>query len=67
MGKGELRIVAEMFDSQHAADYLGISRRTLDRLVEAGQLEAYQLGATRAYFRDELDAYLSSLSETGVP
>lgn len=50
-----------------AADYLGISRRTLDRLATSGAVVFYDIPAGRVFNLGQLDEYLSSLSETGVP
>lgn len=45
---------------QEAADYLGISTDTLDRLRSAGRIVGARISARLVRFRrDELDAYLT--------
>lgn len=41
-----------------AADYLRVSPRTLERLLEAGRVRTSTVGRRRLVHRDELDAYM---------
>ncbi|QBD82455.1 DNA-binding protein [Ktedonosporobacter rubrisoli] len=50
----------EYLTPQKACDYLGVSRRTLERYAEAGRITKYRRGIKRAvYFKKvELDGLL---------
>ena len=43
-----------------AAEYLGISVRTLYRLIDQGRIPAYAIGRVYRVKRDDLDAFLES-------
>lgn len=47
--------------SKDAADYLGVSNRTLYKFVNSGQLPGYQFGRVFRFRRDELDAFIETL------
>lgn len=50
-----------------AADYLGINRRTLQRLVRDGRVRVVRPAPNRPRFRPEdLDAYLESTARGGT-
>lgn len=45
-----------------AAAYLGVSRRTLERLIGSRRLRHYRLGRTIRLRRKDLDEYMESLA-----
>ncbi len=51
----------EWLGTTAAASYLGITPRTLYRLIDRGQLPAYALGRVYRVRRGDLDAYLASV------
>ena len=56
-----------VFDVQQAGDYLGgISRATVYRLMQRGQIKWSQVGGQRRVRRSELDRYLRSVERTHV-
>lgn len=46
-----------------AAAYLAVSKRTLDRLVQAGELPAYRIGGHRRFRLDDIDSFVASKLE----
>jgi excisionase family DNA binding protein len=46
--------------TKEAARYLGITQRTLYKLINAGQLPAYKIGRVIRVRRDEVDAFLDT-------
>jgi excisionase family DNA binding protein len=42
-----------------AADYLGVSRATVERLVHRGELPIVKIGASTRYDVDDLDSYIA--------
>jgi excisionase family DNA binding protein len=48
----------EHIGTKEAADYLGVSTKTIDRMVASGALESYKVGRLRRFDRSALDAYL---------
>ncbi len=46
--------------TKEAARYLGITQRTLYKLINAGQLPAYKIGRVIRVRRDEVDAFLDA-------
>lgn len=55
----------ERLSSQQAADYVGVSIRTLYREAARGRLTYRKLGGQTVWLRSELDRYLRSLPERG--
>ena len=54
------------FTSSQAASYLGVSLATVRRWSNAGHLRGYRTpGGQRRFSRDQLDAFLRSLSRPG--
>jgi len=43
-----------------AADYLGVSRATVERLVSRGQLPVVRVGAATRYDVEDLDAFIET-------
>ena len=48
----------KLLTRDEAAEYLGISLRTLDRLRAEGKTSFVRLGGKIAYLREDLDAYI---------
>jgi excisionase family DNA binding protein len=52
-----------MLTRDATAAYLAVSTRTLDRLVQAGDLHAYRIGGHRRFRMDDVDSYIKSRME----
>lgn len=46
--------------TQQAADYLGITTRTLYRLIDAGQVPAYKFGRVIRLKQADIDAFIAA-------
>ncbi len=46
-----------------AAEYLAISKRTLDRLVQSGDIPAYRISGHRRFRRADIDSFVASRRE----
>ena len=51
-------------NTDDAAAYIGITPATLRRLVERGEVVAFQIGRVRRYRQADLDAFLESARVT---
>lgn len=49
-----------------AAQYLGISRRSVYRLIEAGELDRVKIGRRTVVLRESCDDYLVRLADGSV-
>jgi excisionase family DNA binding protein len=56
MTEGRLQRLLPVGD---AADYLGVSRATVERLVYRGDLPIVKIGGSTRYDVDDLDAYIA--------
>ena len=54
------RATSPLFDYDGAADYLHVSRRTVHRMVAAGELPYVAIGNRRLFHVDDLDAKIES-------
>jgi excisionase family DNA binding protein len=52
-----------MLTRDSAAAYLAVSKRTLDRLVQAGELRAYRIGGHRRFRIEDIDSFIASKLE----
>jgi excisionase family DNA binding protein len=52
-----------MLTRDSAAAYLAVSKRTLDRLVQAGELPAYRIGGHRRFRIEDIDSFVASKLE----
>ena len=50
--------VEPLLTKRGVSHYLGVSERSVDRLVAAGKLPAYQVGGHRRFRLDDLEAFL---------
>ncbi len=55
--------VQPLLSKRDVAVYLGVSERTVDRLVAAGGLLAYRVGGHRRFRLHEVDAYVDGSQE----
>lgn len=55
-----------LYDSEEAADMLGVSRSLVYRLMRSGELRGVRLGRSRRFSRLELEALVERL-ERGEP
>lgn len=63
IGKTQKRldeVVAPAVRRRDAAAYLGVSVRTLQRIVDAGELRQYWVGENSMFRRSDLDQYLAN-------
>jgi excisionase family DNA binding protein len=54
-------------NTDQAAKYLGIHRRTLERLAESDGITSRKIGGSRRWRRQDLDDYLDRCSDTRGP
>lgn len=59
---GDLRS-RPMLTRDDTAAYLAVSKRTLDRLVQAGELPAYRIGGHRRFRIEDIDSFVASKME----
>jgi excisionase family DNA binding protein len=52
-----------MLTRDDAAAYLAVSKRTLDRLVHAGDIPAYRIGGHRRFRIEDVDSFIASRME----
>lgn len=52
-----------MLTRDSAAAYLAVSKRTLDRLVQAGELPAYRIGGHRRFRVEDIHSFVASKLE----
>jgi excisionase family DNA binding protein len=57
------RHVAPMLTRDDTAAYLAVSKRTLDRLVRAGEIPAYRIGGHRRFRIEDIDSFVASRME----
>jgi excisionase family DNA binding protein len=52
-----------MLTRDATAAYLAVSKRTLDRLVQAGEIPAYRIGGHRRFRIEDVDSFIASKAE----
>ena len=52
-----------MLTREDTAAYLAVSKRTLDRLVQAGELPTYRIGGHRRFRIEDIDSFVASKME----
>jgi len=50
----------EILTKQQVAEHLNISKRTIDRLIFSGQLNAYKIGRSVRISQEQLDEFLTA-------
>lgn len=58
-----LDVASPMLTKEQVAAYLAVSKRTLDRLIQSGEIPAYRIGGHRRFRREDVDSYVSSRKE----
>ena len=62
--RGENALQASpMLTREDTAAYLAVSKRTLDRLVQAGEIPAYRIGGHRRFRIEDIDSFVASRME----
>jgi excisionase family DNA binding protein len=56
-------VVQPLLSKRDVAVYLGVSERTVNRLVVADDRLAYRVGGQRRFRRHEVDAYVDASQE----
>ncbi len=54
---------APMLTRDETAAYLAVSKRTLDRLIQAGDIPAYRIGGHRRFRIEDIDSFVKSRKE----
>lgn len=60
---GPIHIPQAMLTRDATAAYLAVSKRTLDRLVQAGDIPAYRIGGHRRFRIEDVDSFIASRME----
>jgi excisionase family DNA binding protein len=55
------RPVKQLYSTEEAAEFLGIGRTFLFRLLATDQIESFKIGRKRKITREALDAYVQRL------
>lgn len=53
-------------NKRQAAERIGVSHRTVTRLVEAGQIRAFKVGAQVRILESDLDKFIAAQLKAGV-
>jgi excisionase family DNA binding protein len=53
--------VKRLYSAEEAAEFLGIGRTFMFRLLATGQVESFKIGKKRKITREALDAYVQRL------
>ncbi len=62
--RGENGLLASpMLTREDTAAYLAVSKRTLDRLVQAGEIPAYRIGGHRRFRIEDIESFVASRME----
>jgi excisionase family DNA binding protein len=56
-----------MYEPDDAAELIGRTRRTLDRLRKAGEIRATRLGGRVFYRQEHIDTYLAKRDKRAAP
>jgi excisionase family DNA binding protein len=52
-----------MLTREDTASYLAVSKRTLDRLIQAGEIPAYRIGGHRRFRVEDIDSFIDRRKE----
>ena len=62
-GASEMTAVRPMLTRDHTAAYLAVSKRTLDRLVQAGEIPTYRISGHRRFRIEDIERFIRSRKE----
>ncbi|MGI8863892.1 MAG: helix-turn-helix domain-containing protein [Solirubrobacteraceae bacterium] len=62
-GASEMTAVRPMLTRDDTAVYLAVSKRTLDRLVQAGELPTYRISGHRRFRIEDIERFIRSRKE----
>ena len=62
-GASEMTAVKPMLTRDDTAAYLAVSKRTLDRLVQAGELPTYRISGHRRFRIEDIERFIRSRKE----
>ena len=62
-GASEMTVVRPMLTRDDTAAYLAVSKRTLDRLVQAGDLPTYRISGHRRFRIEDIERFIRSRKE----
>jgi excisionase family DNA binding protein len=62
-GASEMTGVRPMLTRDDTAAYLAVSKRTLDRLVQAGELPTYRISGHRRFRIEDIERFIRSRKE----
>ena len=67
VGEGRAPSPGQLLTLAEVATALGVSKRTVERIVRRGELGTVQAGSARRVHPAALDAYLRSMARSGTP
>jgi excisionase family DNA binding protein len=62
-GASEMTAVRPMLTRDDPAAYLAVSKRTLDRLVQAGEIPTYRISGHRRFRIEDIERFIRSRKE----
>jgi len=62
MGEAMVSLDQQFYTAKELANLLKISTKTIDRMVERGDLRAYRVGRVRRFWRSDIKKYLKAHS-----
>ena len=62
-GRGQVTLVRPMLTRDATAAYLAVSKRTLDRLVQAGEIPTYRISGHRRFRIEDIERFIRSRKE----
>ena len=62
-GNGQATLARPMLTRDATAAYLAVSKRTLDRLVQAGEIPTYRISGHRRFRIEDIERFISSRKE----
>ena len=60
---GQVTLVGPMLTRDATAAYLSVSTRTLDRLVQAGEIPTYRISGHRRFRIEDIERFIRSRKE----
>jgi excisionase family DNA binding protein len=62
-GSAQVTLVRPMLTRDATAAYLAVSKRTLDRLVQAGEIPTYRISGHRRFRIEDIERFIRSRKE----